>query len=279
MTAIVVLIKGGKGKSCEGNTDYVDRITPGFTKSLFGQSLMTEEHQSQEDDLLSRGINALRSQGFLFLPRWRADQNLLSVAQSIGIVLKMPDHLPNSDIPTVHNIRPHQKSEAQNNKYSAAFGLSEFPLHTDLAHWTLPPRYALIRCRSGSPRVLTELLHYEDAVQAIGEDAFGRAQFRARRPPGGRILRLLSMKLQSSSDLGMRWDSIFIKPMNDAAVKVADVMNAKDWQQRCARSVRLIHFGDTLLIDNWRCLHGRSRVPIDETHRCLERIYLSEITI
>ena len=213
------------------------------------------------------------------MPRWRANQDILSVAQTIGTVLKIPDHLPNSDIPTVQDIRPHQQNEAQNGCYSAAFGLSEFPLHTDLAHWTQPPRYALIRCRKGSPNVFTRLLHYEDAVQAIGLDAFGRAQFRARRPPDGKLLRLLSMKLQSSSDLGVRWDPIFIKPMNDAAARAADVMNAKKWQQGCALSVCLIHFGDTLLIDNWRCLHGRSRVPKHETHRCLERIYLAEINL
>ena len=238
---------------------------------------MSKPHHKQTDGLAHDGINTLRDQGFLFLPKWGTDQELLRVAQSIGTVIRIPAFLPHSDIPTVQSLRPHQKNIAPKNQYSAAFGLSAFPLHTDLAHWIKPPRYALIRCITGFKCVVTRLLHYRDAVQAIGADTFRHALFRPRRPPHSQILSLLPMKLRSESDDGMRWDPIFIKPMNESADRVTDAMRDKRWQEECVRSVSLAHFGDTLLIDNWRCLHGRDEVPTVAVHRRLERIYLSEV--
>lgn len=37
------------------------------------------------------------------------------------------------------------------NTYSGLFGLEEFPLHTDLAHWHSPPRYILLRVLTSKP--------------------------------------------------------------------------------------------------------------------------------
>jgi len=35
--------------------------------------------------------------------------------------------------------------------------------------------------------------------------------------------------------------------------------------------------GDTILIDNWQMLHGRSQVSAESTIRHIERVYLSEV--
>ncbi len=40
------------------------------------------------------------------------------------------------------------------------------------------------------------------------------------------------------------------------------------------KKVQLVHAGDTLVIDNWRALHGRSRVPESALLRKLERVYI-----
>lgn len=225
------------------------------------------------------GVNILRTQGFLFLPRWATDQQLLGIARSIGHVVKLPAFLHHSGIHTVHRLHPSPSEVAPGGRYSSEFGLAPFPLHTDLAHWTRPPRYTLIRCISGSTSVFTKLLHYTHATHALGDEVVERALFKPRRPPRGEVLSLLPMKLRSDSEEGIRWDTIFLKPMNAAAHRVADSMNRGSWQKDCIQSVPLVHFGDTLLIDNWRCLHGRSRVPATSMHRQLERVYLSEICI
>ncbi|WP_189666890.1 TauD/TfdA family dioxygenase [Pseudomonas amygdali] len=41
--------------------------------------------------------------------------------------------------------------------------------------------------------------------------------------------------------------------------------------------VCLCNPGDTLIVDNWRMLHGRSAVPTSAMRRQLERIYISEL--
>ena len=65
--------------------------------------------------------------------------------------------------------------------------------------------------------------------------------------------------------------------MNKAAIKVADVLSGVLWVKSKMKSLTLVKNGDTVIIDNWRCLHGRSKVPESEMDRKLERVYLSEI--
>ena len=42
-------------------------------------------------------------------------------------------------------------------------------------------------------------------------------------------------------------------------------------------SVPLVNPGDTVIIDNWRMLHGRSNVPISCVHRIIDRTYLGRL--
>jgi L-asparagine oxygenase len=39
----------------------------------------------------------------------------------------------------------------------------------------------------------------------------------------------------------------------------------------------LISSGDTLILDNWRVLHGRAPVPDTAAQRHIERVYLSSL--
>lgn len=75
--------------------------------------------------------------------------------------------------------------------------------------------------------------------------------------------------------IGIRWDPLFLVPMNsrgnDAIRKMANVGKVTSHE----KAVLLKDRGDTLLIDNWRCLHGRSRVPQHSMGREIERVFLS----
>lgn len=74
-----------------------------------------------------------------------------------------------------------------------------------------------------------------------------------------------------------RWDELFLEPKNRAAFEARQLM--LDCAQRLKPvSIALDRPGRTLLIDNWHALHGRSRVPLSEAGRRLERIYLEEST-
>ena len=74
-----------------------------------------------------------------------------------------------------------------------------------------------------------------------------------------------------------RWDSLFLVPMNETARLVAEVVSAINSSQSELISISLVDCGDTLIVDNWRFLHGRSKVLLSEMGRKLERIYLLEI--
>ncbi|MNE88182.1 hypothetical protein D3C80_1854600 [compost metagenome] len=75
--------------------------------------------------------------------------------------------------------------------------------------------------------------------------------------------------------MGLRWDSLFLNPVNSAAVKTGELV--KSLFERSVEAIHLSEPHDTLLIDNWRMLHGRSSVPPQAKIRRVERVYLSEL--
>ncbi len=83
------------------------------------------------------------------------------------------------------------------------------------------------------------------------------------------------MSLYSEKEI-FRWDQIFLEPLNKHARSLKHMMLDPLCEERALR-VRLGKPGDTILIDNWRMLHGRSAVPFQGRERHVERVYLSEI--
>lgn len=162
------------------------------------------------------------------------------------------------------------------NTYSGNFGRAEFPLRTDLAHWALPPRYILLRCLRGADNVSTRILDGRHLVDTFGSDRLCATLVQPRRPMrnGKQLLRLLRSD-DSSCDL-LRWDSIYLHPASRLS---AQVFGGVIEFLRDARplEVNLEGPGDTLLIDNWRCLHGRSAASEKDGGRHIERVYLKEI--
>jgi L-asparagine oxygenase len=215
--------------------------------------------------------------GYALIRKWRQFDSTLDVAKSIGRVIEMERLLPDQRIPTVQTLTPRHSTEAIRNQYSGKFGMKDFPFHTDLAHWSRPPRYFILRTLSGSSSVGTTLLSGEAVIKAVGRSTFGRAVARPRswKPSTPRCL--LPLTFRAEGVLGVRWDSIFLIPSNQAALDVAMVMETAIWKGTEFPEVALVDRGDTLIVDNWRVLHGRRSVPPSETYRTLERIYVSEL--
>jgi hypothetical protein len=84
--------------------------------------------------------SALETDGFVVFRGLWADAMSLEVADQLGIIDKV------EGLATVQTLIPRKVSSSPPNTYSGNFGHAEFPLHTDLAHWALPPRYLLLRC-------------------------------------------------------------------------------------------------------------------------------------
>jgi L-asparagine oxygenase len=156
------------------------------------------------------------------------------------------------------------------NTYAGNYGRGALPLHTDLAHWHVPPRYFMLRCVVADPLVFTMLLHSRDVLEALPSNVVGRALFRPRRRLDGKMY-LLRLR----ADGVFRWDKLFLTSENSEAEQVYNVMSTAHRIFAPTR-IALDAPGKTLLIDNWNVLHARTSVEATASPRCIDRVYFSK---
>lgn len=156
------------------------------------------------------------------------------------------------------------------NTYGGNYGLAALPLHTDLAHWYVPPRYVVLRCIVGSPEVATRIVHHRALARCLPSGVIERALLRPRRRLDGKmyLLRMLQEGI-------FRWDQLFLESENAEARLVRSLI-ADEALRFDPADVLLDTPGKTILIDNWNVLHGRSAVPSLAVARRLERVYLED---
>lgn len=205
--------------------------------------------------------------GFAFLSGHRPNASTDGAIARIGHLVSI------QGLDSIQVLTPKPVDTAPPNIYSGNYGLEEFPLHTDLAHWGIPPRYLVLRCVVGSPDVGTYLVDGRRVVAAAGADALRRALVQPRRPLGGTrpLLRLLERAVDRQDRL--RWDQLYLRPATEASRSTFESVAA--YLRACRRRrLCLAERGDTLVIDNWRMLHGRSGVSESGRGRRIERAYL-----
>lgn len=213
----------------------------------------------------------VRREGYALLRRFEPE---LSSAEALGRIGRM-DVV--EGIRPVQRLTPHAVDESTPNTYSGNFGKSAFPLHTDLAHWAIPPRYLALRCIQGCDAVATRLLDGNDVIARFGRSILRRTLTQPRRPQGDRIqlLPLLGGATDVNSAI-LRWDSIFLQPSNSFSMLVfAEVSGYLSGV--APMEFTLADLGDTLVVDNWRFLHGRSDVSQGGHLRKIDRAYLEAI--
>lgn len=217
----------------------------------------------------------LRREGFCLRRGFERGVSTLDLARAIGTIVDLGEVLPGAGIPTVQTLRPRSAVDGSPREYSGHYGLGAFPLHTDLAHWAAPPHYFLLRCVVGCSDVPTRIAAWSPILDFLGESLLRRAVFAARRHRVGSSGLVRAMSGDGSS-LILRWDPIFIKPLNrDARLLVSAMSVVGSYQQ--VLDVPLEQPGDTLVVDNWRMLHGRANVDPRWIARRIERVYLSEV--
>lgn len=210
-------------------------------------------------------MNMIRDGYFLFDSD--SEETTLEVAKRIGRLIKTPT------MPLIQTLTPRIKENEYPNTYSGNFGLNEFPLHTDLAHWYIPPRYFLLRCVNPTSEVVTKILDHQKVLQGESEEAVSRSHFmpRKRLDRSANLLKILNGEL-------FRWDSVFLKPSNRSAEALKQRIEGRI-SSSAPESICLDKHGKCLLIDNWRMLHGRSAVGSNSINRIVERIYLEELNL
>jgi L-asparagine oxygenase len=214
----------------------------------------------------------VQHQGYALLPSFLPDHEPAAAATALGV----PEQV--EGLRFVQELLPTTQSLTTPNTYSGNFGLGAFPLHTDLAHWARPPRYLMLRCSRGDKDAHTQIVDGRSIVDSIGSSLLARCLSRPRRPMKGtfQLLPIWQTSSEQSEQL-IRWDSIYLKPANEHAEKVFRLI------EDCLSRVQpietvLLNEGDTLLVDNWRLLHGRSTVQNPASPRRIHRVYLSYLT-
>jgi hypothetical protein len=220
-------------------------------------------------------LSDLKRDGFSLRLGLAPHYSTTEVAQTLGSVINLETLLPYSGISAVRPLRPTSSCDSRQNRYSGHYGLGIFPLHTDLAHWAIPPRYLLLRCVVGSSDVFTHILPWTPIVELIGTTSLRKAVFTARKQRIGCSGLVRAMSSHDRSDV-LRWDPIFLEPLNQPANALVLAMLDPVWSTTVLK-VLLHQPGDTLLIDNWRMLHGRGEVSTQSTARHIDRVYLAEV--
>ena len=194
----------------------------------------------------------------------------IAAFSGLGAVVRLPG------VAEVQVLTPRHTGQAPPNTYSGNFGIQAFPLHTDLAHWFLPPRFFALRCVIGSRQVSTSLVDVKDLMSEVGRQNLTRALVRPRRPlkRSRPLLRLLSCRADGCELF--RWDSLFVVPATDESHGICETV-VDGLASIEPKEVWLENPGDTLIIDNWRMLHGRSQVSTEDEIRLIERAYFGAL--
>lgn len=218
--------------------------------------------------------------GWVFISEFCPQLDTEAIARECGRVVRPSVVMPGSRIPDVQRFSPRPSVQSPANMYSGTYGMDDFPLHTDLAHWIQPPRYMILRCIVGSPLVDTLVLPAEAMMERVGVSLVRRAVMRPRRRSRSNHLVGLPMSFGPVGARAIRWDSLFLVPVNAAAKQIASNMKSPTTEQQLraiASRLSLTAQGDTLIIDNWRALHGRTSAPDTAICRTIDRAYLSEV--
>lgn len=208
----------------------------------------------------------VRERGFAFRSSYHHTLDSAAVAAHVGTPVALGSGDP------VHALVPAPSDQRTPNSYSGLYGLSPFPLHTDLAHHRMPPRYFMLRCLVGDETVGTTLVDSAAIVASVGFSLLSRGLVQPRRFREG--VRPLLRLFDPTTRL-FRWDVEFVRPASDAGTEAVDAVN-ETLARQSEMEIRLNQPGDTLVIDNWRMLHGRTAV-LPSSRRYIERVYLESL--
>jgi len=207
----------------------------------------------------------LRQHGYARISALSPSEPTLSIAERVGFVSVIPG------VARVQELVPRAASQAPASGYGGMYGLDLFPLHTDMAHWYVPPRYFLLRCICPAPQVETLIVHFRDVIGGETDVTLRRAIFRPRRRLDGR---LTSLRLKEGEMC--RWDPAFIVPVTTEAERLRERI-VVTISAATLVAVSLRGAADCLLVDNWAVMHGRANVPANAMSRRIERVYLETI--
>jgi alpha-ketoglutarate-dependent taurine dioxygenase len=179
------------------------------------------------------------------------EASLIEVAEMLGTPQGM-----RSGTRLVEHLRPQDHAQAKPRSLSARYGTHSFPWHSDGAFWPTPPRYLVLGCVSS-----TEASARTEVVQASNLDIFKSESamtslFAIRN---GRKSFYATVASQSYSYV--RHDPGCMEPLNKEGKKLqCNIERSAEDHYTCL----IWESGMIVVVDNWKCLHRRSRVHDSE---------------
>jgi len=187
---------------------------------------------------------------------------LVSLASQLGEPISTSKGL-------VSCILPKESKDALEGTFGKTYGLSQYPLHTDTAHWPIPAKYVILHA-CGDIRRNTTLLSVRSLLSLLDEPSKKQLE-KAIWCSGNLSARFYCLtSFKADNFCGWRFDPMCMSPANKSAknqfLDLIELLNNADREHHCwAKNTALI-------ISNWTTLHGRGSMPIDEEERKLYRV-------
>lgn len=177
---------------------------------------------------------------------------LLAFARRIGTVL------PGRNGALIESIVPRPTEAAEERSLSAAYGLSELPMHIDTAHYIRPARYLLLGCADPGQSGAETRLAPTSALKFSPTERSLLASTAVLVRTGRRSF--YSTILDRSRPF-FRYDPGCMEPLDERGVEALQIVsNAIERIEVIKHEWRR---GEILLIDNWYMLHGRTATTAD----------------
>ncbi len=214
-------------------------------KSIFG---------SKDLDVVSI-THQLEKDGWAVVNQYSGD--LIHLVEDICVQLEL-----NISFHNFKKLVPRNNNDVGHFSLSSAYGLNEFPLHTDGAEYNIPPRFLVLRALSNSPTrtsfadsnsIKDDLIQFNTRWSVKTKDGIIRTNLYERHPKYN-IDFIRFNRLSMKCDEGNRIE----------VYKTIDklLINYIKWAKY-----------KTVIIDNWRILHGREAVVENNYgNRVIERL-------
>lgn len=196
-----------------------------------------------------------------------SDSDLLKIASKFGQIQKHPNGQ------MIFSLRPKLETESINGTFSNICGLSDFPLHTDMAFSKKPARYVLMHSKNSNSCDTT----------LLPKNYFWNLLSNTEKYNAERAIYLVKTKTErfytsfifnENNEIGIKYDSTCMFPFNKYA-KEFDLCFRKIISEIEPLNLKWTK-GKTIIIDNWMNLHGR-KSAFNDIDRELKRIYINKI--
>jgi L-asparagine oxygenase len=171
-----------------------------------------------------------------------------------------------------NSITPNKPSGQFTSTLSKSYGLSEFPFHTDGAHFVIPPRWVILEYlgieKSGTATLVTDT---QPIIRLpTYEDIFYNQIYTVTGGPSTFLTTIVNTIIYSVPIF--RWNQLIMKPVNQKSHIRFQNINFDEIH-------RLSWYPNQIVIlDNWRVLHGREIVKEqDVDKRILKRYNLTPV--